>query len=274
MHEKIQAALEARGRFDFEYIPTGDNWVRPDERFAYKKEFPECLLNALTRTVLSVCSPVFLKLAYGAKVVGKSNLKALKKSGAICVCNHFSFLDTLFVRQAVGHFRSFHTMTERNNKRGIGGSIIRHGGMLPFSENYTASKNLINEMERLLQRGKIINFYAERAMWVNYRKPRPMKVGAFTCAVRFNVPVLPIFCTFELNKKRRIKRLRIHILPAVFPDKSLGRRERAESMRSAAQSSWKKCYEEAYGEELQPATTRLFTPAAAAPQPVSGALQS
>lgn len=255
-HEKIQATLERHGRFDFEYIPSGENWKMPDEHFAYRKKFPETIINGFWRVFLQLFSPILLKVWFGARVTGRKNLKAVKGKGALCVCNHINFLDTLFVRQAVGYFRSFHTMTERNNKGGFGGHVIRHGGMLPFSANYTATKNLIREMERLLKKGKIINFYAERAMWINYQKPRPMKEGVFTYAVKFDVPVVPIFCTFKKNKKGLIKKLRINILPVVFPDENLPRRERADKMRLAAESEWKNCYESAYGkppEYLSPA---------------------
>lgn len=250
-HEKIQAVLESYRQFDYEYIPSGEGWRMPDEHFAYRKKFPECLLNGFWRVFLRLFAPILLKVAYGAKVVGKHNLKEIKGKGATCVCNHISFLDTLFVRQAVGYFRSFHTMTAKNNKGGFGGHVIRHGGMLPFSANFTATKNLIKEMERLLGKGKIINFYAERAMWVNYRKPRPMKEGVFTYAVKFNVPVVPIFCTFDKNKKGRMKKLRIHVLPAIYPDESLSRRERADKMRTLSEESWKNCYESAYNKPLE-----------------------
>ena len=249
-HDKIQAVLESYRQFEYEYIPSGENWIVPDEHFAYRKKFPECLVNGFWRTVMQVFGPLLIKVTYGAKVVGKSNLKAVKGKGAMCVCNHISYLDTLFVRQAAGHFRSFHTMAERNNKGGFGGHVIRHGGMLPFSSNFTATKNLIKEMGRLLDKGKIINFYAERAMWVNYQKPRPMKEGVFTYAVKFNVPVIPIFCTFIKNKKGHMKKLRIHILPAIFPDEALSKKQRAEKMCAEAQLSWQNCYENAYNKPL------------------------
>ena len=249
--EKIQAVLEAHKKFDYEYIPSGDNYIIPDEHFAYRKKFPEFLLNGFWRSVMGLFGPIYLKLLYGAKVKGRRNLKAVKGKGALCVCNHINFVDTLFVRQAVGHIRSYHTMGEINNKGGIGGHIIRHGGMLPFSSNFTATKNLIKEMERLIARGKIINFYAEKAMWINYQKPRPMKDGVFTYAVKFDCPVIPIFCTFKKNKKGHMKKLRINVLPAIFPDENLQRRERAKKMQAAAEQAWKDCYEAAYNKPLE-----------------------
>lgn len=256
----IQAVLEGYRRFDYEYISTGDKWTVPDAKYRYRQKFPDTLITGFWRTTIQIAAPVAIKLIYGAKVTGKENLKALQGNGALCVCNHFSYLDTLFVRAAVGHYRSFHTMTQRNNKTGIGGHIIRHGGMLPFSENYTAMKNLVAEMDRLLKKGKIINFYAEKAMWINYQKPRPMKEGAFTYAVKYDVPVLPIFCTFEKNAKGHIRNLRINILPPVYPEPTLGRRERAAAMCAAAESEWKDCYEKAYGIPLEYLPDRRTAP--------------
>lgn len=247
----IQNTLEGYRRFDYDYIPMGDNWTSPDADFKYRKPFPEVLICGFWRTFLKIFAPIALKVAYGAKVTGREHLKAVKGKGALCVCNHISYLDTLFVRQAVGHFRSYHTMTQENNKNGVGGHIIRHGGMLPFSSNFTAAKNLNAEMERLIKNGKVINFYAEKAMWVNYPKPRPMKDGVFSYAVKFGVPVIPIFCTFRTDRKGRMRKLRINIMPVVFPDESLKRRERIAAMRAECEAEWKLCYENAYSRPLE-----------------------
>lgn len=249
--EAIQNTLESYRRFDYDYIPFGPDWTMPDGNFPYRKRGFRKLHTAFWRTVLQIFAPWAIKIVYGARVVGKKNLKPLKKRGAICVMNHFNYLDTLFVRAAVGHYRSYHTMGPWNNKKGLGGHIIRGGGMLPLSANLCATKNFIREVERLLQKGKIINFYPEQAMWGNYQKPRPMKEGAFFYAVRFNVPVLPIFCTFRKNKRGHAKQMRIHILPAIEPRGDLPKQERINEMRGEAQAAWKKCYEQSYGVPLE-----------------------
>ena len=247
----IQNTLEGYRRFDYDYIPFGDNWEMPAADYKYRKRGFGKIAAGFWRTLMATIGSVAIKIMYGAKVVGKKNLKALGKRGAICVCNHFSFLDTLFVRQAVGHFRSYHTMGPFNNKKGVGGHIIRNGGMLPFSTNMGAMKNFMREIERLLKEGKIVNFYAEQAMWLNYQKPRPMKDGAFYYAVKYGVPVLPLFCTFRKSKRGHIRKLRIHILPAVYADESLPRPKRIAEMKERAERAWRECYEEAYGVPLE-----------------------
>lgn len=244
----IQATLERRRRFDFRYIPVGTSWKMPDARFRYRRRGADRLLTGFWRTLLFLLTRPFLFFVYGGvRLEGKKNLKALKKQGAISVCNHFNYIDTLLVRTAVGHFRSFHTMGPWNNKTGFAGHIIRHGGMWPFSKDREATRALNAEMERQLKKGSIVNFYAEQVLWTNYQKPRPMKDGAFHYAMKFSVPVLPVFCTFKRNKKGHMKRIRIHIMPAVYADETLPRAARMQDMKLRAEAAWKECYETAYG---------------------------
>jgi 1-acyl-sn-glycerol-3-phosphate acyltransferase len=251
MQGQIQLALEKHRRFDYDYIPFGNRWKMPGADYRYRRGFFRKITCAAVRTITFLFGPILIGTVYGARVKGRKNLKPLRKKGAISVCNHFSYLDTLFVRQAVGHYRSFHTMAPWNNKKGIGGWFMHRGGMLPFSSNLTATRNLWKELEKLFKAGKIVNFYAEQAMWLNYQKPRPMKEGAFYYAIKFGVPVIPVFCTFGKNKRGHIKKLRIHILPAVYADETLPKGERAEKMRTQAQEAWKGCYEKAYGIPLE-----------------------
>ena len=248
--EGIQRTLESYRRFDYDYIPFGTKWKDPDETFDYTGR-DRRIGTFLLRFGMAVLAPLVLKVAYGCKVVGRENLKALGTSGAVCVSNHIAYLDTLFVRQAVGYFRSFHTMAPENNKTGLGGAFIRRGGMLPLSYNLAAMRNFNREVDRLLKAGKIVNFYAEQAMWVNYQKPRPMKEGAFYYAVKSNVPVLPVFFTFQKNRSGCMRRLVIHILPAVYADETLPRKEKMKAFKEGAEVAWKKCYKEAYGVELE-----------------------
>lgn len=249
--EKIQATLEGYRRFDYDYISFGHNWTIPDGSYKYRQRGIDRFFTVFICGVLRVVAPAAIKLVYGARVTGRENLKELEGKGAVCVCNHFSYLDTLFVRQAVGHFRSRHTMTHYNNKKGIGGWFIRHAAMLSFSTNREAMRNLNGEMERLLNEGKIINFYAEQAMWIGYEKPRPMKTGVFHYADRYGVPVLPIFCTFEKSRRGRIKKLKINILPPVYADSGLAKKNRICDMKERAEAAWRECYEREYGKTLE-----------------------
>lgn len=249
--EGVQNVLERYGKFDRETICYGNKWQMPDKSYKYRQHWYGRIETVFWRSVLWVLGSVVIKIAFGARVTGKKNLKELKGKGAITLCNHFHYLDTIFIRQAIGHFNSFHTMAPWNNKCGAGGHIIRHGGAWPFSSDITAMRNLSAEMERQLQRGKRVNFYPEHSMWWNYQKPRPMKEGAFHYAVKFNVPVLPVFCTFKKSKRGGVKKLQINVLPAVYPDETLSKKDRAKKMKEVAEREWQNCYEAFYGKPLE-----------------------
>lgn len=249
--EGVQSILERRGRFDREMVDYGNRWKMPDGSYKYRQPWYSRIATGFWRCVLLVLGPPVLKIVFHAKVVGRQNLKAVGKSGVITVCNHFHYLDTLFVRQAIGHVKSFHTMAPWNNKTGAGGHIIRHGGTWPLSCSPAAVRNFSAELERQLARGKRVNFYPEHSLWWNYAKPRPMKDGAFHYAVKYGVPVLPVFCTFKKSKRGGARKLRINILPAVYADSSLPRKEGERKMKEAAEREWRECYERSYGVPLE-----------------------
>ena len=89
-------------------------------------------------------------------------------------------------------------------------------------------------------------------MWWNYRKPRPFKIGGFKMAYRAGVPVLPTFITMTDDERLDgdgypIQRMTLHVLPAIYPDTSLGEKLGAEKMKDKAFALCKAKYEEVYG---------------------------
>jgi hypothetical protein len=89
-------------------------------------------------------------------------------------------------------------------------------------------------------------------MWWNYRKPRPLKVGAFRFAARSMSPVLPMFITMRDTEVCGadgfpIQAYTVHILPAIYPDKSLSVRDNSRVMCEKNYEAWKNVYEQAYG---------------------------
>lgn len=201
----------------------------------------------LVRTITFLFGPILCALLGGVKVRGKQNLKPLKHQGAICVCNHVSLLDSLYIKMAIGHYRSYHTGAPWNNKKGLGGFLLRRAGFLSLGGNVAAMRNFKTTVGKLLTKGAIINYYPEQALWQQYEKPRPLKSGAFKTAANFNVPVLPLFITFEGKHKRPV----VNILPAILPEESLSTRVLAQQMQSECAEAWKNFYESVYGQKLR-----------------------
>ena len=111
-------------------------------------------------------------------------------------------------------------------------------------------------VDTLLQKGDFILIYPEQSMWWNYRKPKPLKHGAFKMAVRNNVPILPIFITMEDSDiigedGFPVQEYTVNIAQPIYPDENLSQRERTEKMLNENYETWKRIYEDFYGIPLE-----------------------
>lgn len=252
-----QTQLEEEGRFavdmneqhrtfDARDIEDGYNYlpVRITERI--RRLWLLCLVKAV--------GPLLTAIAAGTRVKGRKNLRPLKGRGAISVCSHTHMLDTLMVKQALGVFRTFHTGSYYLLKRGFLGRLFKAGGFIPVSMKIRDIKNLQDAVGRLVDAGKIVNFYPEHALWPRYEKVRPFQAGAFRYAVKFGVPVVPLFIEYRQTPLRRFFRMKkkaiVHILPALYPPEEGTEHERAAALSDAVYAAMKDAYERAYGKKM------------------------
>ena len=92
-------------------------------------------------------------------------------------------------------------------------------------------------------------------MWFNYKKPRPLKPGAYHFAIKYNVPI--ISCFVEMREKdeyddsgfRKIKFI-LHIMGVITPDENSNNRELKEKLMNEDYNLKVKAFEEAYGKKL------------------------
>ena len=194
------------------------------------------------------------------EVRGIENFEAVS-GGKIVTCNHFSVGDNYAVWRALrGHMDGkmlYKVIREGNytNPPKPFGLFMRHCNTLPLSSQTSTMKKFMRACATLLGRGETILIYPEQGMWWNYRKPRPMQDGAFSLAVTNNVPVVPIFITMEDSDVLDgdgffVQEYTLHILPAIYPDKNLSRKEAREKMREENYNAWVRTYEEFYGKPL------------------------
>lgn len=197
------------------------------------------------------------------KVVGIENFLEVKDKGVIITCNHFSICDNYAVWRAIKPYMNKHkylykVIREGNytNSPGGFGLLMRHCNTLPLSSNRETMRKFMSALDVLFKRGEKILIYPEQAMWWNYRKPRPLKDGAFSFAVSNNVPVLPFFITMEDSDVLDpdgfyVQKLTVNILPAIYPKEDLNRKENIEYMKKENYNVWVKTYEEFYKTDLK-----------------------
>lgn len=196
------------------------------------------------------------------EVRGQENLEAIRCCGALVTCNHFNAFDNYAVYKTLIpalEGRMLYKIIREGNYTSFGGFygyLFRHCNTLPLSSSLKGIKALSNAMTELFDRGEKILIYPEQGMWYNYRKPRPLKTGAFRFAVKSNVPVLPIFITLEDTEKfdtdgLPIQAYTVHVLPAIYPNASLSVRENSEQMCRENYRLWVEVYESFYGKKLE-----------------------
>jgi len=94
--------------------------------------------------------------------------------------------------------------------------------------------------------------YPEQSLWWNYRKPKPLKDGAYKLAVRNNTPVVPVFITMEDTDVLDgdgypVQAYTIHICKPIYPKENLSKQENIAYMRDENYRVWKEVYENTYG---------------------------
>lgn len=258
------AKLESEGKFDVdveEDPPTKE--LLPEDIDYLKKKFKSKLK---TRITYRIARSYMNNMLENKKLIihdikGIENFKNLT-SGAIITCNHFNALDSFAMQIAYeesGHKdRKFYRVIREGNYTnfsGFYGLLMRNCYTFPLSSNKQTMKKFFESLDTVLQNGDFMLIYPEQSMWWNYKKPKPLKKGAYTFAMRANVPVLPCFITMQDSDILDddgfyVQEYTIHISEPIYPDPDKPRAENIEYMRNRNYEVWKKIYEETYGESL------------------------
>ena len=196
------------------------------------------------------------------EIRGLEHFKALD-SGAVITCNHFHAFDSFAIQlvyEAAGQKdRTFYRVIREGNYTsfpGFYGFLMRHCNTLPLSSDIRTMKKFIEATNTLLKEGHFVLIYPEQSMWWNYRKPKPLKDGAFTFAAKNNVPVLPCFITMQDTDIPGeggfpVQEYTVHIGEPIRPDPALGYRAQVQALKDANYAVWKEIYEREYQMPLE-----------------------
>ncbi len=257
--EKIRR-YEAEGRFDedVEADPPG-KVLMPDDIDYLHKSISEKLK---TKFAFMIAHKFVDNLIAEKKFIikemrGMEHFKALT-SGAIITCNHFNAFDSFAIQLAYEAAeqsdRTFYRVIREGNYTsfpGFYGFLMRHCNTLPLSSNRQTLKKFLEGTGQLLQQGNLVLVYPEQSMWWNYRKPKPLKKGAFSLAAKNNVPVLPCFITMKDSDILGedgfyVQEYTIHVAPPIYPDPHKHAVQNTEDMLAKNYEIWKDIYEAEY----------------------------
>lgn len=257
--EKI-AEYERTGKFelDVEEDPAGRTLL-PDEIEYLDKG----VWGAVQREAAFFAAYAFFGLArlkkqvIVHKPVGIEHLTQVT-GGAIITCNHFNAMDSFvmqYVFDASHHKKRMYRIIREGNYTSFGGFygfLMRHCNTLPLSSNMETMKKLLRAVSTVLREGNCVLIYPEQSMWWNYRKPKPLKTGAFDMAVKNRVPVVPCFITMKDSRYIGadgfpVQEYTPHIGAPLYPDESLGRIAAREKLCRENSAFFRETYEAFYG---------------------------
>ncbi len=257
--QKIEE-YERAGRFDedVEDDPPG-RVLMPDEIEYIRKSASE---RVKTKIAYKIAREFVEGLIKDKKLIikdikGIENFDALE-TGAVITCNHFNAFDSFAIQiayEASKHKdRTFYRVIREGNYTsfpGFYGFLMRHCNTLPLSSNPKTLTKFVKATNQILQEGNFVLVYPEQSMWWNYRKPKPLKTGAFIFAVKNDVPILPCFITMKDSDIMGedgfyVQEYTIHIGKAIYPEKELKYRDRVQKMLDDNFQCWKNIYEHEY----------------------------
>jgi len=161
----------------------------------------------------------------GIRFVGKSNLKALKGSGAYLYANHVAITDvmkyqtTLFFWKKrvniLGYSDSLTMPVVRNLERALGYlPVPKHGDL----------KNLIalgDACDYYVKKKQFVLIYPEAHIWPYYTKIRNFPTGSFSYPSRSMAPVVPLVTTWRKPLIGKKPKQTIFIGYPIFPNPDL-----------------------------------------------------
>lgn len=267
MIEKIKE-LERLGIFDkdVENDPEGKVLMPDDIEYLDKS-----IMARIKRCFAFMTANSYFKKALKNKqiiindVVGLENLSSVE--GAIITCNHFNPFDS-FVMQHVfrlsKHKKRMYRVIREGNYTSFGGFfgfLMRNCDTLPLSSNTATMKKFYNAVGKALKEKNCVLVYPEQSMWWNYRKPKPLKNGAFHMAVKNNVPVVPVFITLEDSDiigedGFPVQIYTPHIGKPIFAEPALNKVDAIEQMKEDNYNYFKSVYENFYNQPLNYTTEK------------------
>lgn len=202
------------------------------------------------------------------EIKGLENLQNIE-TGAVLTCNHFNPFDSFaiektFIESGENKNRKlFKVIREGNytNFPGLYGFFFRNCDTLPLSSNTQTMIEFLKAVDTILQRKDFVLIYPEQSMWWNYKKPKPLKNGAFRFAARNYVPIIPIFITMEDSNIIGedgffVQEYIINIGEPIYPDGELSEKENANIMKEKNAEVWKNIYEDFYKVPLEYTTKK------------------
>ena len=222
----------------------------------YTRTISYRLFNPLVRVVFNIASQI---LTGRCSIDGIENLP--DSPTAFITGNHYNQFDVLLIgKLALKKRQRLFIVVEASNLAmpHLIGWTVRNFDSLPIDHDFHyLSRIFPKKLAQVLSKPGWILIYPEGELWFNYRKPRPLKKGAYYYAAKFNQTIISTFTEIQATSKRELfqrdfyktKKI-LHILPTIYPNPDLKIRENMQRMAEIDYCQKKAAYEKYYQRKL------------------------
>jgi len=176
----------------------------------------------------------------GIKVVGRENVKKIKKQGYFIYSNHTQMLDAFLTAGFVAFPKRMMCVSHKTAVSiGVGKVFTKALGAIPVAETIQGIKHMNEAMKYYVgEKKRAMVIYPEAHMWSYFTSVREFPSASFKFAVTVNAPILPVAVTYKQRfrgigkyKKERKPQIIINIGEPKFPDESLTAKDNANMLR-------------------------------------------
>ncbi|MBQ4553702.1 MAG: 1-acyl-sn-glycerol-3-phosphate acyltransferase [Spirochaetaceae bacterium] len=206
------------------------------------KKLKDRLWNGFVYFVIFTLVFPLQKIRYGLKIKGRKNFTKNRKhfkNGGMTVSNHVYRWDFLACLQAV-KFRRMWFPARALQLSGSDANLIKGAGGIPIPDSIAAMRGFNEAFDTLHAKKKWIHVFPEGFRWDFYQPIRPFLKGAFTMAVKYNIPVLPIAISYReptgIYKLLKVKHplITVSVGTPIFPSEELSKKENIFKLREEA----------------------------------------
>lgn len=211
------------------------------------------------KTADRIIRNVSSKVNKNTRVIGIEKLQNLH-SGSVVTCNHFNQVDNTVVRYALAKHSSHpvHTVIEETNLAmgGLFGFLMKYARNIPLADDFDYLRGpFIELMQKAVDDHDYVLIYPEQEMWFNYRRPRPLKRGAYYYASKLKVPVISLFVEMQDldgmdDKNFHHVQYIVHVLDPIYPDPSKTDRQNSIEMLKKDYEQRRIAYETIYNKPI------------------------
>lgn len=185
-------------------LSCDEMWDRPLGGVSEEKQLPHWAGNLIYGFVAAI-----FKVCFRYRVDGLENLREFdKKSGAVVVCNHTSFLDTVFMYIS-GRPKQWIRLLGREslfgNAGGLVGQILTRVGAFPIKRD-SADLTAIKRAAKMLKNKELVGIFPEGTRRGKGSQEIELHSGAAFIARMGKAPILPMTVRNAENIKQKGKR--------------------------------------------------------------------